>query len=43
MELMKLVDDANGKMYSIKSGQVVTDWDRMESELATGWTSTSST
>ena len=31
---MKLVNDANGKMYSMKSGQVVTNWDRMESELA---------
>ena len=34
MQLMKLVDDANGKIYSMKSGQVVTNWDRMESELA---------
>ena len=32
-ELLKLVDEANGKMCTMKSGRVVTNWDRMESEL----------
>ena len=32
-ELMKLVDEANGKICSMKSGRVVTNWDRIQAEL----------